>query len=88
MSVPNFSFLARLEVAEKFGVVGWGWNTWLLCLTSTLVELSSVELGLGFDNNYNKLGLSCAKLSKSWSYVGAGLSFAFYTINIRLDMEK
>ena len=25
MSVQNFSFLARLEVAEKF-VVGWGWG--------------------------------------------------------------
>ena len=24
MSVQNFSFLARLEVAEKFVVVGWG----------------------------------------------------------------
>ena len=30
MSVPNFSSLAGLEVAEKFVVVGWGggwWNT-------------------------------------------------------------
>ena len=26
MSVQNFSFLARLEVAEKFVVVGWGWS--------------------------------------------------------------
>ena len=24
MSLQNFSFLARLEVAEKFVVVGWG----------------------------------------------------------------
>ena len=38
--MPNFSSLAGLEVAEKFvlggGVVG---NTWLLCLTPTLVAL-------------------------------------------------
>ena len=46
MSVPNFSFLACLEVAEKF-VWGWGWNTWLLCLTSTLVTLSWVESSWG-----------------------------------------
>ena len=47
MSVPNFSSLAGLEVAEKFvvvvgvGGVGWGGvgNTWLLCLTPTLVAL-------------------------------------------------
>ena len=48
MSVPNFSPLASLEVGEKFvvvggwGGVGWGgWvgNTWLLCLTPTLVAL-------------------------------------------------
>ena len=26
MSVQNFSFLARLEVAEKFVVVGWWWS--------------------------------------------------------------
>ena len=32
--MPNFSFLACLEVAEKFVVVGGGgWITWLLCLT-------------------------------------------------------
>ena len=52
MSVPNFSSLAGLEVAEKFVVVGWGgWNTWLLCLTPTLValELLWVELScVGF----------------------------------------
>ena len=32
-------------------VGGWGgsWQ-WLLCLTSTRVALSSVQLGLGFDN--------------------------------------
>ena len=44
--MPNFSSLAGLEVAEKFVVVGWGGggvgNTWLLCLTPTLVAL---ELG-------------------------------------------
>ena len=42
--MPNFSSLAGLEVAEKFVVVGWGGvvvvgNTWLLCLTPTLVAL-------------------------------------------------
>ena len=26
--MPNFSFLARLEVAEKFVVVGWGGVGW------------------------------------------------------------
>ena len=26
MSVQNFSFLARLEVAEKFVVLGWWWS--------------------------------------------------------------
>ena len=41
--MPNFSSLAGLEVAENFVVVG-GWggcvgNTWLLCLTPTLVAL-------------------------------------------------
>jgi len=41
--MPNFSFLACLEVAEKFVVVvgGVGWGGFavarLLCLTSTLV---------------------------------------------------
>ena len=43
MSVPNFSSLAGLEVAEKFvvvgGWVGWVGYTWLLCLTPTLVAL-------------------------------------------------
>ena len=47
--MPNFSSLAGLEVAEKFVVVGG--NTWLLCLTPTLValELFWVELSyVGF----------------------------------------
>ena len=44
MSVPNFRSLAGLEVAEKFvvvvgGVGGWVGNTWLICLTPTLVAL-------------------------------------------------
>ena len=54
VSMPNFSSLAGLEVAEKFvvvvvGWVGW-WNTWLLCLTPMLValELLCVELS-GFE---------------------------------------
>ena len=42
--MQNFSSQAGLEVAGKFVVVGW-WgggvvgNTWLLCLTPTLVAL-------------------------------------------------
>ena len=45
--MPNFSYLAGLEVTEKFvvvvgGVGGWVGNIWLLCLTPTLVAL---ELG-------------------------------------------
>ena len=50
MSVPNFSSIAGLEVPKKF-VMGGGWNTWLLCLTPTLValELFWVELSyVGF----------------------------------------
>ena len=44
--MPNFSSLAGLEMAEKFGVVGLGRNTWLLCFSQTLValELLLVEL--------------------------------------------
>ena len=39
--MQNFGSLAGLEVAEKFGVVVGGrvGNTWLLCLTPTLVAL-------------------------------------------------
>ena len=53
VSVPNFSSLAGLEVAEKFvlgGVVVVG-NTWLLCLTPTLIAL-------GFDKNNHKSQVS------------------------------
>ena len=48
----KFRFLAWLEVAEKFIVVGWVSSKWLLCLTPMLValELLWVELPLGFDN--------------------------------------
>ena len=49
MSVPNFSSLAGIEVAEKFVVVVVG-NTWLLCLTPTLVALELSWVALGFDN--------------------------------------
>ena len=56
--MPNFSFLACLEVAEKFGGVGGGWVDHLATMSNLnpsylkllLVELSQVELGLGFDN--------------------------------------
>ena len=39
--MPNFRSIAGLEVAEKFVVVVGGGvgNTWLLCLTPTLVAL-------------------------------------------------
>ena len=55
--MPNFSFLACLEVAEKFGV-GWGGVEHVATMSNLnpsylkllLVELSQVELGLGFDN--------------------------------------
>ena len=47
MSVPNFSFLACLEVSEKF-VVGWCWFH-----VSTMSNLNpskiEMELGLAFD---------------------------------------
>ena len=49
MSLPNFSFLACLEVAQKFVVGGWcgvGWQ-WLLCLTQVKLNWS---LGWVFDN--------------------------------------
>ena len=39
MAVPNVSSLAGLEVTEKFVVGGLGLNTWLLCLTPTVVVL-------------------------------------------------
>ena len=49
MSVPNFSFLACLEVSEKF-VVGWCWFhvSTMSNLNPSKIEL---ELGLGFDDN-------------------------------------
>ena len=41
VSVPNFSFLECLEVAEKFVVEWWGVGyKWVLCLTSTQVKLN------------------------------------------------
>ena len=42
----------------------------------------------GFNNENNKLGLSCAKLSKKLElvYFEAGQSFAFFSINIGLEM--
>ena len=49
--MPNFSSLASVEVAEKF-VGGWAGSEWLLCLNSTLITLSCVEFGLGFDNTF------------------------------------
>ena len=48
--MQNYSFLAAQEVAKKF-VVGWWsgvehWNTWLLCLTPTLVALKKLYFQL------------------------------------------
>ena len=75
-----YSFIAGLEVAEKF-VVGWwvGWvgNTWLLCLTSTKLLLSYVELSLvtlGFDN----IGL--LREHSLISYLSIGLLWSFSDI--------
>ena len=48
MSVPNFSFLACLEVAEKFMGGGLAVNT-MSNLNQSCIEL---ELGLGFDNKF------------------------------------
>ena len=57
MSVPNFSFLACLEVPEKFGGGGEHVATMSNLNPSYLellsVELSQVELGLGFEYNHN-----------------------------------
>ena len=51
MTIPNFSFLACLEVAEKFVGGGWGvggWNVEHVATMSNLnpsyLELLSVEL--------------------------------------------
>ena len=53
MSVPNFSFLDCIEVAEKFGG-GVGWCGFQVTTVSNL-NPSCIELesGLGFDNNLN-----------------------------------
>ena len=65
MFVPNFRFLACLEVAEKF-VGGWGGVEHVATMSNLnpsylkllLVELSQVELGLGFDNFVFLSGIS------------------------------
>ena len=47
--MPNFRFLAALEVAKKFVVEWWSgveWNTLLLCLTPTLVALKKLYFQL------------------------------------------
>ena len=41
MSVPNFSFLACLEVSEKF--VGVGWDSWDGGVSMNPCEASSLE---------------------------------------------
>ena len=53
MSVPNLSFLACQEVAEKFGVgnVATVSNLNPGYIELLWVELSYVELGLGFDKS-------------------------------------
>ena len=56
MSVPNFSFLAGLEVAEKFvvGGVGWGGGTsgYYIYTRRNWTQLKATlkQLALGFDN--------------------------------------
>ena len=59
MSVQNFSFLARLEVAEKF-VVGWGGGGPGQVQGSALVKLNnraiSVQLNLTGTANGTELG--------------------------------
>ena len=51
MSMPKFSSLAGLEVAEKFGVAWRGFQvTTVSNLNPSCIELES---GLGFDNNLN-----------------------------------
>ena len=72
MSVPNFSSLACLEVAEKFvvaglGGVGWMWNTWQLCLTPTLVALELLWVALSY----------CWGLSIMWNEI---LLYLVFTI--------
>ena len=48
--MTNFSFLACLEVAEKFGV-GWrGWVEHVVTVSNLNPSYIEWDLGLGFDN--------------------------------------
>ena len=58
MFVPNFSSLAGLEVAEKFGVVVVR-NTWLV---ATMSNLKEVSLFLWVESSY--IGTFLSKYSK------------------------
>ena len=57
MSMQNFSFLARLEVAEKFVVVGWGgvvvvvgwWSRPSLGFSFSQAEQFSVQIVLNWN---------------------------------------
>ena len=55
MSEQNFSFLAGLEVAEKFGMVGVVWiqSETMSNLNQSWIEL---ELGLGYDKLESEFG--------------------------------
>ena len=56
MSVPNFSLLACLEVAEKFVVGGGvGHMATMSNLNPSYVEWSWVKLGLGFDKSKSEV---------------------------------
>ena len=44
MSVPNFSSLAGLEVAEKFVVVGWWWVEHLTTVQSMAIFIAIYRL--------------------------------------------
>ena len=50
MSIPNFSLLACLEVAEKFVVVGWG-GFQVNTVSNLNPSCIKMELGLGFGRN-------------------------------------
>ena len=48
--MPNFCFLACLEVVEKFVVVVWGGGFQVSTMSNLNRSCIELELGLGFDN--------------------------------------
>ena len=94
MSVPNFSFLAYLEVAKKFmcGVVR---GVDHVATVSNLnpsyfnllcVELSSVELGLGFDNKLFGAIIYYLILRKCLTLKRRSFSLVFYAPGISISL--